>query len=194
MSSPSRDTGGWLRLALSILTFPGIVLHEYAHAEVCRQLGTPVYEICYLRIGNPPGYVTYETPHRYRDRVLIQIAPFLVNTATAFTIFTLVSARYHIDQVLLVRPLFTEYPVVAAILLWVGVSAALHAFPSLQDAHNAYIATKETFPRTPSAILGYPIVGLLYLFTRSRRYGGDLVFTAAVIATGWVYPTYLLSM
>jgi len=45
------------RWLIALVTFPGIILHEWAHKFFCDRTGVPVYKTCYFRLGNPAGYV-----------------------------------------------------------------------------------------------------------------------------------------
>jgi len=45
---------------VSLLTFPGVIVHELAHKIFCEMAGVQVYEVCYFRFGNPAGYVKHE--------------------------------------------------------------------------------------------------------------------------------------
>lgn len=42
---------------ISILTFPGIIVHEFAHMLFCRIRKVAVFDACYFRVGNPAGFV-----------------------------------------------------------------------------------------------------------------------------------------
>lgn len=72
---------------IAILTFPGIIVHEFAHKSFCQRVGVPVYEVCYFRCGNPAGYVKHGPVQRYSQAFLIGVAPFIVNSLLAFIIF-----------------------------------------------------------------------------------------------------------
>ena len=53
---------GWL---ISLVTFPGVVVHEAAHRFFCDVTDTPVYEVSYFRPrGKPAGYVIHGRPVR----------------------------------------------------------------------------------------------------------------------------------
>lgn len=47
---------------ISILTFPGVIVHEIAHQLFCRICGVAVLDVCYFKAGNPAGYVVHEIP------------------------------------------------------------------------------------------------------------------------------------
>ena len=41
-----------------LCTFPGVVVHEWAHAQFCERLGVPVYEVVYFQLRDPPRKLT----------------------------------------------------------------------------------------------------------------------------------------
>ena len=59
---------------ISIATFPGVIVHEFAHQLFCRLAKVAIFEVCYFRIGNPSGYVTHEIPKKTYQNVLILLA------------------------------------------------------------------------------------------------------------------------
>ncbi len=62
---------------ISIITFPGVIVHEYAHQLFCKITKTVVLDVCYFRVGNPAGYVVHENPRKLSSHLLIDIGPFL---------------------------------------------------------------------------------------------------------------------
>ena len=45
------------QVLISLVTFPGVIVHEAAHLPFCRLRRMPVVEVCFFRVGNPAGYV-----------------------------------------------------------------------------------------------------------------------------------------
>ena len=74
---------------ISLLTFPGIIIHELAHSIFCNITQVQVYKVCYFRLGNPSGFVIHEPADSYWKALLIDIAPFLINTLTSLLIFAI---------------------------------------------------------------------------------------------------------
>ena len=52
---------------ISLVTFPGVIVHELAHVVFCRLTKTPILSVCYFRLGNPAGYVIHERPSSIVD-------------------------------------------------------------------------------------------------------------------------------
>jgi hypothetical protein len=138
---------------ISILTCPGIIVHEFAHQLFCRLFKVPVFKVCYFRVGNPAGYVLHETPKQNWQSLMISIGPFFVNTIVGFLIAFPASIP-------LVK--FNQGDPADYLLIYLGVSIAMHAFPSVGDAKsiwNHFEKHGNLFKR----ILVAPIVGLIYL-------------------------------
>ncbi len=155
---------GW---PIAILTFPGIIIHEWAHKFICDRSNVPVYKTCYFRLGNPAGYVIHGPVRSYAKAFLISIAPLIVNTVLAFCIF-LVAVN-------------TAAGITMYILYWLGISIAMHSFPSSEDADNLWNYSKKALMRNPLAILGFPVVSLIKLAKMLRVIWFDLLYAIALL-------------
>lgn len=156
-----RGLGFLLRIAIHLFVFPGVVVHEFAHASACRLVGVRVIEAVYFRFGNPPGYVRHATPDRYRQSVVISVAPFLLNTVVAVAAF--VGSVVLVSAVGDVRTAPLKYTVAACALGWIGLSVGMAAFPSTTDARTLWARSRREWRRSPVVLLGIPIVALIYV-------------------------------
>ena len=157
---------GWL---IAILTFPGIIVHEWAHKFFCNRANVPVYKTCYFRLGNPAGYVIHGPANSYIKALLITTAPFVVNTSIAFLIFLMATNAPF-------SPGITTY-----LLYWLGISVAMHSFPSSGDADNLWSYSKKAWRRNPLALFGFPVVGLMKLGTVLSTIWFDLLYAIALL-------------
>jgi len=155
---------GWL---IALITFPGIILHEWAHKFFCDRTNVPVYKTCYFRLGNPAGYVIHGPVDNYGKAFLISTAPFLVNTTIAVILFFIA----------VIIPL----GLIAYILYWLGLSIAMHSFPSSQDADNLWDYSKKSWRRNPLVPLSFPVVGLIKLARLLSAIWFDLVYAIALL-------------
>jgi hypothetical protein len=155
---------GWL---IALVTFPGIILHEWAHKFFCDRAKVPVYKICYFRLGNPAGYVIHGPVDSYGKAFLIDIAPFLINTAIAVISFFIA----------VIIPL----SLIAYILYWLGISTAMHSFPSTEDANNLWRYSKTAWRHNPLAIFGFPVAGLIKLTAVLKAIWFDLLYAVALL-------------
>jgi hypothetical protein len=136
---------------IALLTFPGIIVHEMAHQFFCRITGTAVLNVCYFRIGNPAGYVVHEAARSPGKSLLISIAPFFFNTIVG----ALIAAPAAMSQD------FNEADPLNFLLLWLGISIAMHSFPSTGDAQSLWGSLRQE----PwwLRVLVAPIVALIFV-------------------------------
>lgn len=156
---------------IAIATFPGVIVHEIAHQLFCRLFKLPVLEVCYFRVGNPAGYVVHGPATTARQQIFIAIGPFFVNTVLG-AVLTLPSAiqvlQFHAGSPL-------DY-----VLLWLGISIAMHSFPSTGDATTMRHAISR--PDTPLAakVATWPLVVLIYVGTLGSVVWLDAAYGVAV--------------
>ncbi len=111
---------------ISILTFPGVIVHEIAHRLSADFLKVPVYAVCYFRVGNPAGYVVHAPVKTVRDALLISVMPLVTNTALcALITFSAVFPIFILKA--------EQYNFVFIVIAWIGISIGMHAFPSNDD-------------------------------------------------------------
>src|SRR3954465_3606138 len=67
-------------ILITIITFPGVIVHELAHQLFCRLYRIPVFKVVYFQAKNPAGYVIHEAPSNKWQSVMIGIGPFILNT------------------------------------------------------------------------------------------------------------------
>ena len=155
------------RWLIALVTFPGIMLHEWAHKFFCDRTGVPVYKTCYFRLGNPAGYVIHGSVDSYGKAFLITTAPFLVNTTIAFILFLIA---------VIIPP-----GLITCLLCWLGISIAMHSFPSSEDADSPWHYLKKAWWRNPLAVFGFPVVGLIKLASKLSAIWFDLLYAVALL-------------
>lgn len=165
-----------MRRILSYLTFPGVAAHEFAHAWACRRLGIRVHRVCYLRLGDPMGYVTHEEPPYAFQHVMVAVAPFFVSTLFALCL--------SLGGCLLARsPLVPETrDLFAAAALWLAFSCALHALPSSGDGDSLWQDVRSRDVRLAAKLLLVPAVGAIRLGQMGTRLWLDALFALCVVA------------
>ncbi|HLO84629.1 MAG TPA: hypothetical protein VK203_06395 [Nostocaceae cyanobacterium] len=153
---------GWL---ISLATFPGVVVHEAAHKFFCDLAKVPVYEVCYFRIGNPAGYVEHGKVRNLKDALLIAVGPLIINTILcAVLTYPVVLSEF------LTKDADTN-PLITFLLIWVGYSIGMHAFPSNEDIKNFLNVFKEIKKGTAENILYFfcQILALLFRIANLLR-------------------------
>lgn len=157
---------------IAILTFPGIIVHEFAHMLFCRLRKVVVFDACYFQIGNPAGYVVHENSSNFTTTFLISMGPFFVNTLLCLLIC--------LPAYMPIKFFDLEHPL-SYFLIWLGVSIGMHAIPSNQDAENVYVQAKEKVKEwNVLALLSFPVIGLIYLFNILRMFWADLIYGVAI--------------
>ena len=159
------------------LTFPGVIIHEFAHKFFCSLTGTKVLEVCYFRFGNPAGFVIHEKPATIWQHILIGIGPLFVNTGLGLLIG------------ILAMPLKHSIPPLFFILFWLAISTAMHSFPSTGDAKSIWNAVWDHESPVLAKVVGTPLVGLIFLGAIGSVFWLDLVYGVAVVVfiPEWLY-------
>jgi len=137
----------------SLLTFPGVMVHELAHVLFCWLLGIRVVKVCLFRFGNPAGYVLHEEPANALQHMLISFGPFTVNTVLGAAVAA--SATVPLLH-------FTD-PRISNLLIWLGVSIAMHAFPSTGDAASLWHGIWSGRGCCLWRLIALPFVVLIYI-------------------------------
>ncbi|GHN01794.1 hypothetical protein WSM22_32830 [Cytophagales bacterium WSM2-2] len=157
---------------ISIATFPGIIVHEFAHMLFCKIRNVVVFDACYFRVGNPAGYVIHENSENFTTTFLISMGPFIVNTVLCLLIC--------LPAYMPIKFFNLDHPF-SYFLIWLGVSIGMHAIPSNQDASNVFQQAKGNIKHgNILAILSFPLVGLIYIFNVLRIVWADLIYGIAI--------------
>lgn len=171
-------------ILISLITFPGVIVHEAAHQFFCRVCRVPVLEVCYFRVGNPSGYVAHEVVTSPLKNYLISMGPFFFNTIVGAAI--IFPAAIEVIE-------FQNYTnPLSLVLAWLGVSILMHSFPSTGDAQSLY----ESVIKNPSVnifakILVLPFVGLIYLGAFGSIIWLDLLYALGV---GMLLPNLIIKL
>jgi hypothetical protein len=164
-------------VVISAITFPGVIVHELAHQLFCRLYKVPVFKVVYFQMDNPVGYVLHEQPREKWHSIMISVGPFIVNS--------IVGAIIALPAVIPVFELNDAGPI-DFLLMYLGISIAMHAFPSSGDAQAILQSIREKDTKPMIKIIGYPIVGLIYLGTLGSFFWLDFLYGMAV-AVGLPY-------
>jgi hypothetical protein len=149
---------------VTILTFPGVIAHELAHELMCRLVGVRVHKVCYFRFGSPPGYVVHESPNGVMGHILIGTGPLLVNSIGGVAMGLI----YRLPSL---RGVSLRY-----LFLWLGVSIAMHSFPSTGDAKSMWHGLWGHGMPIIGRILSIPLVVIIYLGALGSVFWLDLVY------------------
>lgn len=165
---------------ISILTFPGVIVHELAHQLFCRWCKVPVFEVKYFQFKNPCGYVIHEVTSNPMKNFLTAMGPFFFNTFLGALLVLPASVELlyfpQIDGVIGAMIVLMNL-----LLLWLGVSVLMHAFPSTGDAKALYESVLKNY-EVPLIykILVAPFIGLIYIGAFGSVIWLDLFYAIAV--------------
>ncbi len=160
---------GWL---VSVLSFPGVIVHEAAHMLFCRLRHVAILDVCFFRVGNPAGYVIHEPVEDFTTSFVVSVGPFFLNSllCIVFCFPAFVPVR-----------VFDRGDPLCFFLLWLGISIGMHAFPSNQDAANLWHQARRAIGSlNPLALLSFPLVILIYLANLLRVVWFDAIYGVAL--------------
>lgn len=171
---------GWL---IALLTFPGVILHEWAHKFFCDRARVPVFEVKYFSLtAEVAGYVKHEEPSTFWQSFSISCGPLFINSL-ATSILGAAAA-----QAINGSPL-------QILFVWLGLSFGMHAFPSDHDAkHVAWAAGKARGAGGSLLyLLAIPFVWLIHIANALRFFWLDLsyagiLFLFGLALGGWTPP------
>jgi len=159
-------------IVIAIFTFPGVIVHEAAHAFFCRLFKTPVLEVKYFQFKNPAGYVIHGEADGIKAQFFITMGPFIINSALC-VLFC--SAAF------LPIWVFSANDPVAWFFYWLGLSIGMHAFPSTQDLKVLWSSTRQELKGfSPWALVSLPLIVILYPLNFLRIIWADLGYGIAI--------------
>jgi len=157
---------------ISLLTFPGVIVHEAAHLLFCKLRRVAVLDVCYFQMKDVAGYVLHEPPKDFLSSFLISIGPLIVNSVLC--------VLFCFPAFFPVR-IFDRPDPVAYFFLWLGVSIGMHSFPSFGDAKVLWSQAREAARHfNPLAILSLPLVGVIMLANIGSIFWLDLMYGVAL--------------
>lgn len=158
---------------LSLVTAPGVVVHELAHFIFCLLARVKVYKVKLFQFGQLAGYVTHDEPQRFTQAVAISFGPLIINSILTLLLFSQLRPPYVWQQL---------------IYLWLGVVIGLHAIPSTGDAKSIFQTANSRVLRNPFILLFYPFILVLYILNLLKRLHIDIVYVGVLF---WLARFYL---
>ncbi len=109
--------------------FPGVWVHEFAHALACWMGGVKVHRV---NVRSSSGVVVHD-PTNARNAWVIALAPLVIGTGVGMLCL------------LAAKNAWETHAVLAFVLGWLGISIGFHAIPSTTDALNIHQAISRRF-------------------------------------------------
>ena len=118
---------------ISLITFPGIIVHEIAHRFFCDIFNVPVYEIHYFRpLSKTAGHVRHRATDSLFSSFFIGMAPLFINSLLCMILtFPIAITKFFGTSFL--PSIIPINNILSLILYWVGFSIGFNAIPSKQD-------------------------------------------------------------
>lgn len=158
---------------LTLITAPGVVVHELGHYIFCVLSNVKVYRVKLFGFRNPLGFVEHEEPEKFFQSLLITFGPLTINSFIALVIFSRIREPY--------------FYYLNFLLAWLGTAIALHAIPSRGDARTLVAIIKRKFKRNPLVLIGYPFVGVILLLNYLKRFHLHFLYAAVLFWLGNIY-------
>lgn len=150
---------------ISLVTFPGVIVHEAAHQLFCRIYNLAVFDVCYIQVGNPAGYVVHEQTNDFTKTFFVSMGPFFINSLLCVLFCS--AAFMPVWELKVFDPL-------AYFFYWLGLSMGMNAFPSNQDlSHIWHLAPAEAKKFNLLAIFSYPLLAVLFVLNLLRVIWAD---------------------
>lgn len=161
---------GWL---ISVATFPGVILHEFAHKFFCDRFGVKVHEVSYFNMSGG-GHVIHDRTDNFNAIFWISTGPLIINSITAVVFAAIAGSMASEDGMFL-------------LLLWLAVSFGAHSFPSNQDASNVLDASKQIIKNGGNLLhyLSFPFVWLIAIANLLRFFWIDFIWAIALVIFGF---------
>jgi len=174
-------------MLISIVTFPGVIVHELAHQLFCYLRRVPVYQVKYFQPQNPCGYVLHEATENPLNNFVISMGPFIVNTLLGAVILLPASIEFTVYGLLTeIRGGNVGFDIFlrSGLMLvsgWLGISVIMHAFPSTGDA-KVLVANilKNKDVSMLTKVLVAPFVGFIYLGAIGSYFWLDLGYALLI--------------
>lgn len=157
---------------ISLLTFPGVIMHEAAHLFFCRLFGLAVFDVKWFQMENPAGYVVHERTDDFTKVFFVSLGPFFINSILCVLFCS--AAFMPLWELKIDDPL-------AYFFAWLGLSMGMQAFPSTEDLKHIWeLAPVKVKEFNLLAIASYPVVGLLFVLNLARVVWADLLYGFAI--------------
>lgn len=147
---------------VNLLTFPGVIVHEVAHRFFCDLFKIPVYKICCYRFDSPSGYVIHGPIKELKKSLFVSLGPLIINTILCMLLTFVASIPITILEE-------EKSSIIFKILIWLGFSIGMHAFPSNTDMKNI-IKQMDNSNSKGLALIFIILLGSLFRIANALRF------------------------
>ena len=172
-----------LAAIFAAVTFPGVVVREATHLFLVRRAKLAIFEVRFLQLKPPFGYVHHEHSRHYLASFFEVLGPFLLNSALCAAFC--VAAYLPVWELRIYDPL-------AWLFYWLGLSLGMHALPATEELKHLWQLTPGALKRAnPLAVLALPLLALTRLIDAGRVVLADMAYG---VALGLLLPLALFRL
>jgi hypothetical protein len=162
---------------ISLATFPGVIVHQALRLFFCKRQRVAVIDMCFLRAGNPAGYIVHEESTEFKPAFSICMGPLVVGSLLC--VATCLPAYWPLRVCQVWHPL-------SFFFLWLGISIGTHVFPSREEAEDLFRHIGEQLVGLNlSVVFTLPLLPLIKLAARVSTVGVGLLYAMVL---GWGLP------
>ena len=154
----------------SLLTAPGVMVHELGHLFFCLLAGVKIHKIKLFQFGQTAGFVVHDEPHKFYQAIAISFGPLIINSLVTLFLFAKLT------------PPYLDWH--KALFLWLGIAIGFHAIPSTGDAQSLFQTSTDRWWTNPLKIIGLPFVAVLYMLNFLKRLHFDFIFVGILFWLG----------
>lgn len=160
---------------ISALTFPGVIVHEIAHRFFLDLAKIPVYDVRYFKFTTEevPGYVEHGEIKSIKTNFFVSIAPLILNTLLCAILTYPAQIFFFVDSK-------EGNAIIYGILMWLGISIGMHAFPSDTDMNTYLEATKSTRSKKPIVFFAKSLSLIFNIANKLRFFWFDFFYAIAI--------------
>lgn len=161
---------------ISFLTFPGVILHEFAHKKFCDWFNVKVFDVKYFK-SDGGGHVIHERTKNYKAIFWISTGPLIINSIACFLLALLAGLFYE------------GVEIIFWFLAWLSLSFGSHSFPSNQDANNVFEESKKRIKEGGNIFhyLSYPFVLIIGLANILRFFWIDFIWAFLIMGLAFSF-------
>ena len=161
---------------IGLITFPGVMLHEYLHKKMCNWQKVKVYDVKYFTweseglFSDGMGYVKHAKTSFWKQ-TKIGLAPLL---AFFPGIFLVMLSSFMLES--------ENLALLSLLLLWIGFSFLANMFPSRADLEHYFKESpKKNLSNKLISLFLTPIMILLYIFSYLEVVWADFIVAIIII-------------
>lgn len=170
-------------------TFPGVIIHEFAHKKACEWRKMPVRDVDYFSLSGG-GYVTHASPRQFSDTLAISAAPFAVNTAIAYVLYTVAFILLENAGALSGGKPSNSTAYAGVAIGWLALSTGWHAIPSFSDSGNIWQGVTTNWRSSNLALFSIPVVILFYIGNLLAFFWFDALYSLGIGALAYALVMY----